>query len=79
VVKSENLERQYRVVLADVHYDNLAQGKVSKEQLLKCCFEYFANNQLLDQLETKFVLRDIGKQFPKFEEDIKEAIVKDKS
>ncbi len=72
-------EKRYRVILADAYYQSLSQGLMSKEQLLEHCFHYFVNNQLLDRLESRFVLRDICRQNPEFEKDIKDAIINRKS
>jgi len=78
-LRSKNQERQYRVILADAYYDNLARGLMSKEQVLEYCFQYFVNNGLLDRLEAKFVLRDICRQYPEFEKGIKEMIANGES
>lgn len=69
-VDSEVQKRQYRVILGDAYYNNLARGKMSKEQLLEYCFRYFADNQLLDQLEPKFILRNVCREQPEFEKGI---------
>lgn len=64
--------------MADGYYNSLARGRLSKEELLETCFRYFLNNALLERLELKFSLRDVGEQFPQFETDIRNAIAADK-
>ncbi|MBN2601843.1 MAG: radical SAM protein [Candidatus Marinimicrobia bacterium] len=78
-VISDAEQLHYRVILADAYYNNLARGQMSKEQLLELCFQYFVNNGLLVRLETKFVLRDICRQYPEFEMGIKNTIIKEES
>lgn len=77
IVKSVIQSREFRVILADSYYNSLARGRLSKEGLLDRCFRYFANNDLLDQLKSKFTLRDICKQFPEFEAGIRKTIIGD--
>jgi hypothetical protein len=74
VVKSENHEQRYRVILADAYYHNLTRGQMSKEQLLKYCFQYFLKSDFLGRLDAKFVLRDICQLYHECEKEIKEAI-----
>jgi len=78
-IDSGKLKRRFRVVLADGYYHSLARGRLSKEELLEKCFCYFVNNALLERLEPKFSLRNIGKQFPEFEQAMKKAVAGGKS
>lgn len=73
-VDSQAQKRQYRVILGDAYYNNLARGKMSKEQLLEYCFRYFTDNQLLDQLESKFILRNVCREHTEFEKGIQAII-----
>jgi len=69
-IDSQAQKRQYRVILGNAYYNNLARGKMSKEQLLEYCFRYLADNQLLDRLKSKFILRNVCREHPEFEKGI---------
>ncbi len=71
-------EKCYHVILDDAYYNNLAHGQLSKEELLQNCFGYFIDNAVIETLPSKIKLRDIGKQYPQFETDIRKAIAADK-
>ena len=77
-VGSEDHQKRYRIILADGYYNRLTRGRLSKEQLLVTCFRYFVNNALLERLDSKFSLRVICEQNPRFETDIRNAIVLDR-
>ncbi|MBU1635039.1 hypothetical protein KJ762_11100, partial [bacterium] len=70
-------EEKYRVILADAYYNTLSQGHVSKEDLLKICFQYFIKNAMLKRLDSKFALKDVCKEFPQFEADIINMMISD--
>ncbi len=67
-------EKKFKVTLTDVFYNRLTGGKILKEELLENCFNYFVENDILDSLDKKFALREVGKLFPDFEKDISNSI-----
>jgi len=73
-VKWPDRERHLRVVLADGYYNRLSMGLVNQEQLLESCFTYFVDHDLLDQLDDRFHLKDIGQRYPEYENDIRALI-----
>ena len=70
-------ENCYHVILDDAYYNNLAHGHLSKEELLQNCFGYFIDNAVIETLPSKIKLRDIGKQYPQFEDSMIKMIAGD--
>ena len=67
-------EKKFKVTLTDVYYNRLTGGQILKEELLENCFNYFVENDILDSLDKKFALREVGKRFPDFENDMSNSI-----
>lgn len=70
-VKEGDTETEHIVSLDDNYYKDLAQGKVSKEELIKKSFEFLLKREPKESIFSTFNLKIINNYFPEFEKEIK--------
>ena len=80
-IKVNGKENEFLVVIKDkkfsVHLDNdyyqqLTEGKVSKEELIVASFKFLLDREPIEQILSKFNLQIIEKYFSEYEKKIKE-------
>ena len=66
--------KEYMVTLGDIYYQDLTQGKITKEELIKKAFMFLLEREPKESILSKFDLKIIKSYFPEFEEEISRAI-----
>jgi len=62
---------EHEVTLDDAYYQNLTDGKITREEFIKKSFEYLLEREPKESILSEFNLRVIKNYFPKFEEELK--------
>jgi len=63
--------KEYNVNLDDEHWQDLTEGKITKEELIKKSFKFLLEREPKESILTRFNLRVINQYFPEFEEEIR--------
>jgi len=64
-------EKEYNVGLDDEYWQDLAGGKIAKEELIKKSFEFLLKREPKESILSRFNLRLINQYFPEFKEEIR--------
>jgi len=70
-IKEKDNVSEYTVTLDDEYYQNLTEGKITKDELIKKSFEFLLERESKESILSKFNLRIIKNYFPEYEEKIK--------
>ena len=73
-VEEKGDSKEYVVTLEDSYYQDLTQGKVTKEELMEKSFKFLLEREPKESILSKFNLKIIKSYFPEFEEEIRGAI-----
>lgn len=73
IISEEGSKTEHIVTLDDEYYENLTQGKIPKEELIKRSFEFLLQRESKESILSKFNLRIIQSYFPEYEEEIRSA------
>ncbi|MEA1965406.1 MAG: hypothetical protein U9O41_09860 [Candidatus Aerophobetes bacterium] len=71
MIKEEDETREYIVTLDDDYWQDLTQGNVTKERLIKKSFEFLLERESKESILPKFNLRVINRYFPEFDKEIR--------
>lgn len=63
---------EHEVILDDGYCQNLTDGKITQEELIKKSFEFLLEREPKESILSKFNLRVIKNYFPEFEEKLRE-------
>lgn len=69
-VSEKNSSTEHAVTLDDEYYENLTQGEITKEELIKRSFEFLLEREPKESILFKFNLRIIKNYFPDFEREM---------
>ena len=64
----------HTVTLDDDYYQSLTEGKITKEDFLKKCFEFLLERESKESILSSFNVKVINSYFPDFEQYIKVKI-----
>jgi hypothetical protein len=64
----------HTVTLDDDYYQFLTEGKITKEDFLKKCFEFLLERESKESILSSFSVKVINSYFPDFEQYIKVKI-----
>jgi hypothetical protein len=64
-------EKEYNVGLDDEYWQDLTEGKITKEELIKKSFEFLLEREAKESVLPRFNLRIINQYFPEFKEEIR--------
>jgi len=64
-------EKEYNVGLDDEYWQDLTEGKITKEELIKKSFEFLLEREAKESILPRFNLRIINQYFPEFKEEIR--------
>lgn len=74
VIEEKGFTTQHLVSLDDGYYEELTQGKISKEELIRSSFTFLLEREPKESILTRFDLKVINHYFPDFEEKIRETL-----
>ena len=63
--------KEYNVNLDDEYWQDLTEGKITKEELIKKSFKFLLEREPKESIFPRFDLRIINQYFPEFEEEIR--------
>jgi len=66
-VQEKNNTTKHMVTLTDAYYNNLTNGKISKEELIRKSFEFLLERESQYSIMSKFNLKIINNYFPEYE------------
>jgi len=70
-IEEEGSRSEHTVSLEDDYYQNLTDGKTSKEELIRKSFKFLLEREFKESILSEFNLRIIKNYFPEYEEKIK--------
>jgi len=73
-VEEKGSSKEYVVTLGDSYYQDLTQGKITKEELIEKSFNFLMEREPKESILSKFDLKIIKSYFHEFEDEIKKAI-----
>ena len=73
-VEEKGSRSEHAVSLDDDYYQNLSQGKIAKEELVKKSFEFLLEREPKESILSRFNLKVITKYFPEFEMEITKRV-----
>jgi hypothetical protein len=73
-ISEEGSKTEHIVSLDDKYYENLTQGKITKEELIKRSFDFLLEREPKESILPKFNLKVIKNYFPEYEEKIKSGV-----
>jgi len=73
-VEEKGASKEYVVTLGDSYYQDLTQGKISKEELIQKSFTFLLEREPKESILSKFDLKIIRSYFSEFDEEIRRAI-----
>ena len=71
VVVNEAVETHHKVKLDDTYHQNLTDGNIGKEELIKASFEFLLARESNSMIMREFDLPVIGTYFPSYELEMK--------
>ena len=71
IVKEGDSQTEHLVTLDNAYYQNLTNGKITKEELIKRSFEFLLKRESKESILSRFDVRIINNYFPEYEEKIK--------
>jgi len=73
-LEERGTSKEYVVTLGDSYYQDLTQGKITKEELIEKSFTFLLEREPKESILSKFDLKIIRSYFPEFDEEIRRAI-----
>jgi hypothetical protein len=74
-IKEKETQTEHLVTLDDKYYQNLTNGEIPKEDLVKKSFVFLLQREPKESILSKFDLRIIKNYFPEYEEKIKQELL----
>jgi hypothetical protein len=74
-IREKETQTEHLVTLDDKYYQNLTNGEIPKEDLIKKSFEFLLQREPKESILSKFDLRIINNYFPEYEEKIKQELL----
>ena len=65
-IEDKGSRSEHEVTLDDSYYQNLTDGKITKEELIKKSFEFLLERESKESILSKFNVRVIKNYFPEF-------------
>ena len=75
-VSEKDTRTEHAVTLDDGYYENLTEGKITKEELIKRSFEFLLEREPNESILSEFNLKIINNYFPEFEGKISSNLKK---
>jgi hypothetical protein len=75
-VSEKDSRTEHAVTLEDAYHENLTEGKITKEELIKRSFEFLLEREPKESILSKFDLTIISNYFPEFEAKISSNLKK---
>ena len=73
-VEEGGTSKEYVVTLEDSYYQDLTQGKITKEELIEKSFKFLLERESKESIFSKLNLKIIKGYFPEFEGEIRRGI-----
>lgn len=70
-IEEKGSTTEHAVALDDAYYQNLTDGKITREELIKKSFGFLLEREPKESILSEFNLRVIKNYFPEFEEELK--------
>jgi len=67
-------ETQHRVTVKPAEYEQLTNGKVEPQELIRKSFEFLLEHEPKESILSQFDLPVIGRYFPQYEREIKRRL-----
>ena len=75
-IKERDGKTEHEVTLDDKYYQNLTNGKITEEELIKRSFEFLLDREPKESILSEFNLRIINNYFAEYEEKIVRILLK---
>ena len=69
-IKERDSKTKHAVTLNDRYYQDLTDGKITREELIKRSFEFLLEREPKESILSEFNLRIINNYFPEYEKEI---------
>ena len=69
-IKERDSKTKHAVTLNDRYYQDLTDGKITREELIKRSFEFLLEREPKESILSEFNLRIINNYFPEYEKKI---------
>jgi len=73
IVSEKGWKTEHTVTLDEDYYQDLTEGLISKEELIKKSFEFLLKRESNGSILSRFNLRVISNYFPEYKEEIKNS------
>ena len=70
-IEEKGSSSKHAVTVDEAYYQNLTNGKITREVLIKRSFEFLLEKEPKESILSKFNLRIIKKYFPEYEQKIR--------
>ena len=70
-IEEKSSRSEHEVTLEDGYYQDITDGKITKEELIKNSFEFLLERESKESILFKFNVRIIKNYFPEYEEKMK--------
>ena len=75
-IEEKGTRSKHKVTLDNEYYQNLNDGKITKEELIKKSFEFLLEREPKETILSKFNVRIIKTYFPEYEKNILKILSK---
>jgi len=75
-IKERDSKTKHAVTLNDRYYQDLTDGKITREELIKRSFEFLLEREPKESILSEFNLRIINNYFPEYEKEILKILSK---
>jgi len=75
-IKERDSKTKHAVTLNDRYYQDLTDGKITREELIKRSFEFLLEREPKESILSEFNLRIINNYFPEYEKKILKILSK---
>ena len=75
-IKERDSKTEHAVTLYDRYYQDLTDGKITREELIKRSFEFLLEREPKESILSEFNLRIINNYFPEYEKNILKILSK---
>ncbi len=73
IVSEKGSKTEHTVTLDKDYYQDLTEGLISKEELIRKSFEFLLKRESNESILSRFNLRVIGNYFSEYEEEIRNS------
>jgi hypothetical protein len=73
-LEERGVSKEYVVTLGESYYQDLTEGKITKEELIHKSFMFLLEREPKESILSTFDLTIIKRYFPEFEKEIRKAI-----